>query len=158
MTLPLATVGGVLGVFLAGGGVLSLGSIVGFVAVFGVAVRNSTTLVNRYRHLERHNGASFGADLVQRATGERSGPVLLSAVTTALAVLPLALFGNVAGLEIVHPMAVVILGGLVTTTVFTLVVVPATYLRFGADREPDVAVSLGYEGIGIVGKEVPASS
>lgn len=137
-TLPTALVGGVLAAFLTAGGLLSLGSIVGFVAVLGIAVRNGMTLVSRYRDLEQHEGETFGAELVRRGTQERSAPILMSAVTTALAFLPLAFFGNIAGLEIVYPIAVVVLGGLVTATLFALVGVPATYALFGAAREPEL--------------------
>ena len=136
LTLPMALAGGVLAALLTGGGLLSFGSIVGFVAVLGMAVRNVITLVSSYQHLEQHK--TFGAELVQRGSQERSAPILMSAVTTALVFLPLALFGNIAGLEIVHPMAVVVLGGLVTTTLFTLAAVPALYLLFGAAREPEL--------------------
>ncbi len=138
VTLPMALVGGLLLVFLTGGGLLSLGSIVGFVAVLGIAVRNGLTLIGRYRHLERDDGETFGAELVRRGTQERSAPILMTAGTTGLALLPLALFGNIAGLEIVHPMAIVILGGLVATTLLSLVGVPAIYLLFGAAREPEL--------------------
>ena len=118
---------------------------VGFLTLFGIAVRSAILMVSRYRKLEQE-GEALGAELVQRTTEERSGPILMATVTTALAILPLVLFGNVAGLEILHPMAIVVLCGLVTTTLFTLVVVPATYLLFGADREPDLelqAVTVG---------------
>jgi len=137
-TLPMALVGGVLAAFLTGGAVLSLGSIVGFVAVFGIAVRNGMMLINHYQHLEQHDGETFGAGLVQRGTQERSAPILMTAVTTTAALLPLALFGNIAGLEILHPMAIVILGGLVTTTLFSLVGVPAMYVLFGATHEAEL--------------------
>jgi CzcA family heavy metal efflux pump len=138
VTLPMALVGGVLAAFLTGGGLLSLGSIVGFVAVLGIAVRNGMTLISRYRYLEQHDGETFGAELVQRGTQERSAPILMTAGATALTFLPLALFGNIAGLEIARPMAIVILGGLVTTTLLTLVGVPAMCLLFGAGRGPEL--------------------
>jgi len=137
VTLPMALVGGVLAVFVSAAGLLSFGAIAGFVAVLGIVVRNSIMLISRYRNLERE-GENFGAELVQRGTRERSAPILMTAVTTALAFLPLALFGNIAGLEIVRPMAMVILGGLVTTTLFTLVGIPAMYVLFGAAREPEL--------------------
>ena len=138
VTLPMALVGGVLAAYATGGAVLSFGSILGFLAVLGIAVRNMITLVSRYQQLELEGGA-FGAELVQCGTQERSAPVLMTALTTALAFLPLVLFGDVAGLEIVRPMAIVVLGGLVTTTTLTLVGVPAMYLLSGAvAREPDL--------------------
>jgi len=106
--------------------------------VFGIAVRNGMMLISRYRHLEQHDGETFGVGLVQRGTQERSAPILMTAVTTTAALLPLALFGNIAGLEILHPMAIVILGGLVTTTLFSLVGVPAMYVLFGATHEAEL--------------------
>jgi Cu/Ag efflux pump CusA len=139
LTLPAGLVGGVLALLLSGGGLLSLGSIAGFVAVLGMAVRNTALLVSRYRHLEQHDGEAFGAALVQHGTQERSAPILMSAITTALAFLPFALFGNIAGLEIAHPMAIVVLGGLVTTTLVSLVGVPAMCVVCGAAKaEPDM--------------------
>ncbi|MCZ6641767.1 MAG: efflux RND transporter permease subunit, partial [Gammaproteobacteria bacterium] len=137
LTLPMALVGGVLAAF-AGGGIISLGSIVGFVTVLGIAVRNCITLIGRYQNLERYEGETFGPELVLRGTRERFAPILMTAATTGLVFLPLALFGDIPGLEIVRPMAVVILGGLVTSTLLNLHVVPAMYLRFGASREPDL--------------------
>jgi Cu/Ag efflux pump CusA len=138
LTLPMALVGGVLAALLTGGGSLSFGSIVGFIAVLGIAVRNVITLISRYRQLEKENGETFGAELVQAGTREQSAPVLMTAVATALAFLPLAVVGSVAGLEIVHPMSIVVLGGLVTATIYTLAGVPAIYSLFGAKREPDL--------------------
>jgi Cu/Ag efflux pump CusA len=139
LTLPMSLVGGIVTLFLAHGGLLSLGAIMGFIAVLGIAVRNSIMLIGRYRDLERE-GEKLDAELVQRATGERSGPILMTAVVTALALLPLAWSGNIAGLEILHPMVIVVLGGLVTATLYALAGVPALYLLFGAAREPELDV------------------
>ena len=138
VTLPMALVGGVLMAFVADDGLLSLGSIAGFVALLGIAVRSGTTLVGHYRRLEQRDGGAFGAELVERGTREWSAPILMTAITTALAFVPLAVSGNIAGLEILRPMAVVILGGLVTTTLLSLVGVPAMYLLFGAAREAEL--------------------
>jgi len=138
VTLPMALVGGVLMAFVADDGLLSLGSIAGFVALLGIAVRSGTTLVGHYRRLEQRDGGAFGAELVERGTREWSAPILMTAITMALAVVPLAVSGNIAGLEILRPMAVVILGGLVTTTLLSLVGVPAMYLLFGAAREAEL--------------------
>jgi Cu/Ag efflux pump CusA len=137
VTLPTAVVGCALAAIITGGGLLSFGSIAGFIGVLGIAVRHGLTLINRYRQLE-HQGEAFGAEMVQTGTREQSAHILMTAVTTALAFLPLAFFGNVAGLEIMQPMAVVVLGGLITATIFTLAGVPAMYLLFGAKREPDL--------------------
>ena len=130
VTLPVALVGGVLAAF-AGGGI-SLGSLVGFLALLGIAARNGILLIDRYQSLQQHEGEPFGPALVQRGTRERVAPILMTAVTTALALVPLVLLGDVAGLEIVRPMALVILGGLVTSTWLALVVIPAFYLRVRA--------------------------
>jgi Cu/Ag efflux pump CusA len=139
LTLPMALSGGVLAAFLIKGGSVSLGSIAGFIALMGIAVHNSVTMVSRYRKLEKA-GEDFGVELVQRGTSERSAPVLMTAVTTALVFLPLAFFGSIAGLEIVQPMAVVILGGLITTSLLALIGVPAMYLLFGEKQEPDLGL------------------
>jgi Cu/Ag efflux pump CusA len=111
--------------------VLSLGSLVGLVTVIGIAARNGIMLVSHYRHLEQEEGMPFGRELVMRGAEERLAPILMTALATALALVPIVLGGTRAGYEIEHPLAVVILGGLVTSTVLNLFVVPALYLRFG---------------------------
>jgi Cu/Ag efflux pump CusA len=130
LTLPFALIGGVLGAF-AGGGVLSLGSLVGFVTVLGIAARNGIMLVSHYRHLEEEEGEVFGKALVLRGAEERLAPILMTASSTGLALLPLVLAGNVPGQEIEHPMALVILGGLVTSTLLNLFLLPALYMAWG---------------------------
>ena len=95
---------------------LSLGSLVGFVTVLGIAARNGIMLVSHYRHLEHEEAMPFGPALVLRGAEERLAPILMTAFATALALLPLVAGGNRPGHEIEHPMAVVILGGLVTST------------------------------------------
>jgi Cu/Ag efflux pump CusA len=129
-TLPSALVGGVLAAF-ATGGVISMGSLVGFFTVFGVAARNGIMLINHCQHLEREEGEPFGPPLVLRGARERLAPVLMTALAAGLALVPLVVFGNIPGQEIEYPMAIVILGGLVTSTVLNLFVVPSLYLRFG---------------------------
>ncbi|HET7292677.1 MAG TPA: efflux RND transporter permease subunit [Vicinamibacteria bacterium] len=138
LTLPMALVGGVVAVVATGGGLLSFGGVAGFLGLLGLAVRNVVTLVSRYRQLEQQGGGVPPADIVARGTLECSAPILLSAVATALVFLPFALRGSVAGLEIMQPMAVVVLGGLVTTTLLALVGTPALYLFFGVSREPEL--------------------
>ena len=96
--------------------------------------------IRHCQHLERHEGEAFGDELVLRGAGERFAPVMTSVVLTALAFAPLAIAGRIAGLEIVQPMAVVVLGGFVSTTLLTLFVVPALYQRFGANSEPDLSL------------------
>ncbi len=133
ITLPFALIGGVFGA-LMGGGVLSLGSLVGFVTVLGIAARNGIMLVSHYRHLEQEEGEPFGPALVARGSEERLAPILMTALATGLALVPLILAGNKPGHEIEHPMAVVILGGLVTSTVLNLFLMPSLYLAFGHSK------------------------
>ena len=131
LTLPSALVGGVLAAWLAGG-VLSLGSLVGFLTVLGIAARNGIMMTNHFQHLERYEGEQFGMALVLRGARERLRPILMTTGAAGFAVLPLVIFGNLPGHEIEYPMAVVILGGLVTSTLLNLFILPALYLRFGA--------------------------
>ncbi len=135
LTLPFALIGGVVGAVMSGG-VLSLGSLVGFVTVLGIAARNGIMLVSHYRHLELEEGEPFGLDLVIRGSEERLAPILMTALATGLALVPLAWAGNKPGHEIEHPMAVVILGGLVTSTLLNLGLMPALYLAFGRAGGP----------------------
>lgn len=114
-----------------GGGVLSSGSLVGFVTVLGIAARNGILLVSHYRHLQTEEAQPFGLALILRGSGERLIPILMTAATAALALLPLVLKGDVPGNEIERPMALVILGGLATSTMLNLFLLPALYARFG---------------------------
>ncbi len=129
-TLPFALVGGVISVFLTDG-VLSLGSQIGFITVLGIAVRNAIMLISHYRHLEMEEDVPFGLDLAIRGATERLAPILMTALTTGLALLPIVLTGLQPGQEIEHPLAIVILGGLITSTLLNLVFLPALYLKFG---------------------------
>jgi Cu/Ag efflux pump CusA len=117
-----------------GGGVLSIGSLVGFVTVLGIAARNGIMLVSHYRHLEVEEGMPFGVPLVLRGAEERLAPILMTASCAALALLPLVISGNIPGHEIEFPMAVVILGGLVTSTTLNLFLLPVLYAAFGQSR------------------------
>ena len=128
--LPIAVVGGLLA-SLIDGTTFSLGALAGLFAVFAIAARNVIALMNHYQRLEQHEGKSLGPELVIQGSGERLTPILTTAFATGLALLPFLFLGNRAGLEIVHPMAVVILGGLVTSTLLSLFVVPALYLSLG---------------------------
>jgi CzcA family heavy metal efflux pump len=130
VTLPSALVGGVLAAY-AAGGVLSIGSLVGFLTVFGIAARNGIMLISHFQYLEQHEGEPFGPELVLRGAKERIAPILMTASAAGLALAPLVFAGSVPGSEIEHPMAAVILGGLVTSTLLNLFVVPPLYLRFG---------------------------
>lgn len=130
LTLPAALVGGIIATYL-GSGIISLGSLVGFLTVLGIAARNGIMLINHYQHLEEFEGESFGAHLVIRGAKERLAPILMTAITTGLALLPLVIAGDIPGHEIELPTAVVILGGIVTSTLLNLFVIPPLYLRFG---------------------------
>ncbi|MDP3739550.1 MAG: efflux RND transporter permease subunit [Hyphomonadaceae bacterium] len=130
---PFALAGGALAVG-AIGGVLSLGALVGFVTLFGIAARNSILLVSHADHLVEAEGEPWGLETVLRATRERVTPILMTALVTALGLLPLALGTGEAGREVQGPMAVVILGGLVTSTIMTLLVLPALVLAFRHGR------------------------
>ena len=130
VTLPMALVGGVLAAFF-GGGIISLGSLVGFFTVLGIVARNGIMMVSHYKHLEDEEGMTFGPELVARGSRERLAPILMTALTTGLALVPLVLSGEIPGQEIEYPMAIVILGGLITTTLLNLFVLPSLYLRFG---------------------------
>jgi Cu/Ag efflux pump CusA len=128
--LPFALVGGVLAVF-ATGGLLSLGSLVGFVTLFGIATRNAIMLISHYDHLVTAEGEMWGRETAIRGALERLGPILMTALVTALGLLPLALGSGDPGREIEGPMAIVILGGLLTSTALSLFVLPVVALRWG---------------------------
>ncbi len=140
VNLPLALMGGVLGVYLSGG-VLSVASIIGFIAVFGIAARNGIMLISHIRHLQEHEGVSDFHQAVARGARERLIPILMTALATGLALIPLALGGDKPGNEIQTPMAIVIIFGLLTSMLLNMVIVPALYLRLGrpltATREGD---------------------
>lgn len=133
LTLPFALIGGVMGAFCVGG-VLSLGSLVGFVTVLGIAARNGIMLLSHYQHLEVREGEPFGLNLVVRGAQERLAPILMTALCAGLGLVPLVIGGNKPGHEIEYPMAVVILGGLVTSTGLNLLLMPALYWRWGKKR------------------------
>jgi Cu/Ag efflux pump CusA len=132
-TLPIALVGGALAAFLFGR-TLSLGSLVGFYTVFGIAARNGILMINHFQHLERHEGQVFGPALVLRGARERLSPILMTSLATGLALLPLVIAGRIPGHEIEYPLAIVILGGLVTSTLINLFLVPSLYLRLGRPK------------------------
>ena len=133
LTLPVALVGGVLAAWGALS-TISLGALIGFFAVLGIAARNGILMISHLEHLEREEGEPFGAGLVMRGASERLSPIMMTALATALALAPLVIFGDRPGQEIENPMAIVILGGLLTSTLMNLFVLPALYLRFGRPR------------------------
>ena len=130
LNLPLALIGGAAGVWLSGG-VLSVASVIGFITVFGIATRNGIMLVSHIRHLQEHEGVADFAAAVALGARERLVPILMTALAAGLALVPLALSGDQPGNEIQKPMAIVILGGLLTSMFLNMLVVPALYLRFG---------------------------
>lgn len=129
--LPLALIGGVTATLLFNEGELSIASLVGFVTLFGIATRNGIMLVTHYNHLMDEEGMTFGRDLVVRGAMERLSPILMTALVAGLALLPLAVSAGKPGRELEQPMAVVILGGLFSSMLLNMVVLPALYLKFG---------------------------
>jgi CzcA family heavy metal efflux pump len=136
VTMPMALSGGLLAALLVGG-TLSLGVVAGLIAVLGIAARGAIQLIRHYQYLERQEGQSFGRDLVVKGTRDGVAPIVMAAVATAAVLVPFVFTGDAPGFEILRPIAVVVLGGLVTSTLLTLVVMPALYLRYGYVAERD---------------------
>jgi CzcA family heavy metal efflux pump len=153
VNLPLALIGGVAGVFLAGG-VLSVASMIGFITLFGIATRNGIMLVSHIHHLMNEEGVADFREAVERGTHERLIPILMTALSSGLALVPLALAGGEPGSEIQTPMAIVILCGLMTSTLLNMVVVPTMYLRYG---RPAGADERAWSPSGAAGQEHAAS-
>src|SRR6185369_6800461 len=134
--MPFALVGGVLAIsvsnWINGGEIaVSIGSLVGFVTLFGITTRNSIMMISHFEHLVNEEGLTWGLEAAMRGASERLMPILMTATVTALGLLPLALGSGEAGREIEGPMAIVILGGLITSTALNLLVLPTLALRFG---------------------------
>jgi len=136
LNLPLALIGGVLGVFMSGG-VLSIASLVGFITLLGIATRNGIMLVSHIRHLQREEGVTEFREAVHRGAIERVSPILMTALSTGLGLLPLALAGGHPGSEIETPLAIVVLFGLFSSTILNMIVVPALFLRFASPTPPE---------------------
>jgi Cu/Ag efflux pump CusA len=134
LLLPMALAGAVLAAK-ATTGILELGSLVGFLTVLGIAGRNGILMISHFQHLERVEGVPFGPKLVLRGAQERLAPILMTASATGFALVPLVVAGTVPGNEIEHPLAVTILGGLVTATLLNLFVLPSLYLAFAKPRK-----------------------
>jgi Cu/Ag efflux pump CusA len=138
LTLPAALAGGVLTAFWGSRSPNIVGLLAGLLVVLGIAVRNATMLIKDFQHLEEQAGEAFGLQLIVHGAEERLAPILMTGLATGLALLPFVLFGNIPGHEVVRPVAITVLGGLITSTWFNLCILPALYLRFGACREPDL--------------------
>jgi Cu/Ag efflux pump CusA len=139
VNLPLALIGGVAGVFLAGG-VLNVATMIGFITLFGIATRNGIMLVSHIRHLMEEEGVTDFREAVIRGAEERLAPILMTALAAGLALIPLAIGGGKSGSEIQTPMAIVILCGLMSSTLLNMAVVPTMYLRYGGFRNQESKV------------------
>ncbi len=144
VNLPLALIGGVAGVFLSGS-ILSVASVIGFISVFGIAARNGIMMVSHIRHLQRFEGVTDFREAVRTGAMERLAPILMTALAAGLALVPLALGGEQPGREILTPMAIVILCGLLSSTFLNMLVVPTLFLRFGKPVGAEPAVDVQAE-------------
>jgi CzcA family heavy metal efflux pump len=133
----LASLSGGLITALIAGGEITIGSLFGFLVILGLSLRFNIVMVKHMQHLEQNEGVEFGPDLVVRGAVERMKPVLITAFGVGIAFLPILFAGAIPGLEILHPMVVVLLGGLITTTLFSLLILPALYSRYGMHTEPE---------------------
>ncbi|PKP39262.1 MAG: CusA/CzcA family heavy metal efflux RND transporter, partial [Bacteroidetes bacterium HGW-Bacteroidetes-15] len=138
INLPLALIGGVFAIYFTSG-ILSIPAIIGFITLFGIATRNGILLISRYQHLQ-DEGVSLYETIIKGST-DRLNPILMTALTAALALIPLAVQGDLSGNEIQSPMAKVILGGLLTSTILNIYIVPAIYYitstRFGSNKKEE---------------------
>ncbi|MBT6380489.1 MAG: efflux RND transporter permease subunit [Opitutales bacterium] len=128
--IPLALIGGITFTLVKVDNV-SIATLVGFIAVAGVAARNSVMLISHYLHLMKHEGETFSKEMIVRGTLERLSPVLMTALAAGIALIPLVLASDEPGKEILHPVAVVIVGGLITSTLLGLGITPAVFYAFG---------------------------
>ena len=143
LNLPLALVGGVVGLFLSGG-ILTVASLIGFITLFGVATRNGILLVSHVKHLQVHEGVTSFREAIVRGAAERLAPILMTAVSTGLALVPIAMSMAEPGGEFHGPLAMVVVCGLFTATALNMLAVPAVYLRFGRPAEPAGSARSGH--------------
>jgi Cu/Ag efflux pump CusA len=134
VNLPFALVGGVFAVW-ASSGILDVGSLIGFITLFGITTRNSMMMVSHWQHLHQEEKLAWGPELIFRGARERLAPVLMTALVTGLGLLPIALGSGEAGREIEGPMAKVILGGLATSTLLNLFFLPLLFRRWVGEEE-----------------------
>lgn len=130
LNIPLALIGSVVAVYLSGG-VFSVGTLVGFVTLCGIASRNGIMMISHYLHLMKHEGFTFSREMIIKGSLERLVPVLMTALTAALALIPIVIAGGEPGKEILHPVAVVILGGLISSTLLDILVTPVVFYNYG---------------------------
>lgn len=135
-TLPLAFIGG-LGLLLFTDRSITVASLVGFITLCGLASRNAIMMISHYLHLMKYEGESFSREMIIRGSQERLVPVMMTAFVAALALLPLVFAKGQPGSEVLHPVAVVIVGGLMTSTILDLIVTPALFYRFGKKSAED---------------------
>jgi CzcA family heavy metal efflux pump len=130
LNIPLALIGSVIAVMLTGG-TFSIATLVGFITLTGIASRNGIMMISHYIHLVEHEGEKFGKEMIIRGSLERLVPVLMTALTAALALVPLTLDPQASGKEILYPVATVILGGLVSSTLLDMIITPVVFYKFG---------------------------
>ncbi len=133
VNLPFALIGGIIAVLLTDR-IISIAHLVGFITLFGIAARNGILLISSYLHLIREEGKSLSMAVYQGSI-ERMRPIIMTALTTALALVPFAISADKPGNEILSPLAIVILGGIISSTVLNMIVIPSLYVKFGKDKE-----------------------
>ena len=130
LNIPMAFIGGVFAILMSGGSI-SIASLVAFVTLCGIASRNGIMMISHYLHLMQHEGEGFTREMVVRGSLERLVPVLMTALTAILALIPLVLAGGDPGKEILHPVAIVIVGGLISSTLLDLFLTPTVFYHYG---------------------------